>query len=64
MTWIDHKMILTKVSESNITAIQFMQTNIFVIILAGGLHRLSPPPHYVYVLRKDEGLCDLYEDHL
>jgi transcription factor E2F4/5 len=30
----------------------------------GGLHRLSPPPHYVYVLRKDEGLCDLYEDHL
>lgn len=31
---------------------------------AGGLFRISPPPYYISVLRKDEGLADLYEDQL
>ncbi|XP_037048062.1 transcription factor E2F5 [Bradysia coprophila] len=30
----------------------------------GGLFRISPPPYYISVLRKDEGLADLYEDQL
>lgn len=33
-------------------------------ISAGGLYRINPPPHYISVLRKDEGLADLYEDQL
>lgn len=36
----------------------------FFIVTAGGLFRISPPPYYISVLRKDEGLADLYEDQL
>lgn len=34
------------------------------IISAGGLYQICPPLQYISVLRRDEGLADLYEDHL